>query len=406
MINFIKNLFASKELPSQKSEQSAHLGIFARNDSELALSDFLQNKTSKISANDATKISSVYACVSLLSQTIGTLPFALYERTPKGTQKAHSHELNRLVEIEPNEKMNAVTFLQSLVYNALLYGNAFVEPVRARSGKILELKLLKSKNVYINTDLERYEVTSDKGQMRVFKYKELVNVMFQPSENGVKGLTPISACQASLKLSNALDANANALFKNGAMPSGALEFPQQLSDEQYLKLSNAMNRDYNGNNAHATMILDAGAKFHPISMSNQDAQFLELKNFQVADIARIFRVPPNLIGDLSRATFDNAEQLKINFVDSTIRPFCECIEAAFNHRLLSPHEQSKFYFKFNLSGLLRGDVKTRFEAYNLGRNMGVYSANDIRKLEDMNEIERGDIYLQPLNMKDVKDDTK
>lgn len=399
MINFFKS--------KQKAPQaSAHIGIFTRNDSELGLSEFLQNKTSPLNANEATKISAVYACVNLLSQTIGTLPFALYEKTPKGAQKASSHELNRLVEIAPNEKMNAVAFLQALVYNTLLYGNGFIEPIRARSGKILELKLIKSKNVYINTDLERYEVSTDKGKTRIYKYNELVNVMFQPSENGIKGLTPISACQATLKLSNALDANANALFKNGAMPSGALEFPQQLSDEQYLKLSNAMNRDYNGNNAHATMILDAGAKFHPISMSNAEAQFLELKNFQIADIARIFRVPPNLIGDLSRATFDNAEQLKITFVDSTIRPFCECIEAAFNHRLLSPYEQSKFYFKFNLSGLLRGDVKTRFEAYNLGRNMGVYSANDIRKLEDMNEIERGDIYLQPLNMKDVKDDIK
>ncbi len=399
MINFFKS--------KQKAPQThAHIGIFTRNDSELGLSEFLQNKTTPLSANEATKISAVYACVNLLSQTIGTLPFALYEKTPKGAQKASSHELNRLVEIAPNEKMNAVAFLQALVYNTLLYGNGFIEPIRARSGKILELKLIKSKNVYINTDLERYEVSSDKGKTRIYKYNELVNVMFQPSDNGIKGLTPISACQASLKLSNALDANANALFKNGAMPSGALEFPQQLSDEQYLKLSNAMNRDYNGNNAHATMILDAGAKFHPISMSNAEAQFLELKNFQIADIARIFRVPPHLIGDLSRATFNNAEQLKITFADSTIRPLCECIEASFNHRLLSPHEQSKFYFKFNLSGILRGDVKTRFEAYNLGRNMGVYSANDIRKLEDMNEIERGDIYLQPLNMKDVKDDTK
>lgn len=399
MINFFKS--------KQKAPQaSAHIGIFTRNDSELGLSEFLQNKTTPLSANEATKISAVYACVNLLSQTIGTLPFALYEKTPKGAQKASSHELNRLVEIAPNEKMNAVAFLQALVYNTLLYGNGFIEPIRARSGKILELKLIKSKNVYINTDLERYEVSSDKGKTRIYKYNELVNVMFQPSDNGIKGLTPISACQASLKLSNALDANANALFKNGAMPSGALEFPQQLSDEQYLKLSNAMNRDYNGNNAHATMILDAGAKFHPISMSNAEAQFLELKNFQIADIARIFRVPPHLIGDLSRATFNNAEQLKITFADSTIRPLCECIEASFNHRLLSPHEQPKFYFKFNLSGILRGDVKTRFEAYNLGRNMGVYSANDIRKLEDMNEIERGDIYLQPLNMKDVKDDIK
>lgn len=399
MINFFKS--------KQKAPQThAHIGIFTRNDSELGLSEFLQNKTTPLSANEATKISAVYACVNLLSQTIGTLPFALYEKTPKGAQKASFHELNRLVEIAPNEKMNAVAFLQALVYNTLLYGNGFIEPIRARSGKILELKLIKSKNVYINTDLERYEVASDKGKTRIYKYNELVNVMFQPSDNGIKGLTPISACQASLKLSNALDANANALFKNGAMPSGALEFPQQLSDEQYLKLSNAMNRDYNGNNAHATMILDAGAKFHPISMSNAEAQFLELKNFQIADIARIFRVPPHLIGDLSRATFNNAEQLKITFADSTIRPLCECIEASFNHRLLSPYEQSKFYFKFNLSGILRGDVKTRFEAYNLGRNMGVYSANDIRKLEDMNEIERGDIYLQPLNMKDVKDDTK
>ncbi len=145
-------------------------------------------------------------------------------------------------------------------------------------------------------------------------------------------------------------------------------------------------------------MLEGGAKFQALSLNNSDAQFLELKNFQVADIARIFRVPPHLIGDLSRATFDNAEQLKITFVDSTIRPLCEMIEKAFNHRLLNESEQEKYYFKFNLAGLLRGDMKSRFEAYNIGRNIGVYSANDIRKLEDLNDIENGDIYLQPLNM--------
>lgn len=387
------DFFKKREI---KQESTAHAGFFTRAD-ELSLNEYLKGVKKGISADDATKISSVYACISLLSQTIGTLPFALYERTSKGAQKAINHPLTRLCEVAPNDKMNAVTFLQSLVYNTLLYGNGFIEPIRARNGKILELKLLKSKNVSINTDFDRYEVTNNNG-VRYYKYSELVNIMFQPSENGIKGLTPISSCQASLNISNSLDKNAAALFKNGAIPSGVLEFPNQLTDEQYTKLSRALNSDYNGANAYSTMLLDAGAKFHPISMSNADAQFIELKNFQVADIARIFRVPPHLIGDLSRATFDNAEQLKITFADSTIRPLCECIEAAFNHRLLTPKEQGEYYFKFNLDGLLRGDVKTRFEAYNLGRNMGVYSANDIRKKEDLNEIENGDIYLQPLNM--------
>lgn len=353
-----------------------------------------ENKT--ISATSAMKISAVYACVNLLSQTISTLPFALYERTNKGAIKATKHPLYKLLSIAPNEDMNAQVFFAMLVTNTLLRGNGFVRANRARNGAILSLEVLESDKVNIDITNKKFFYTDTNTYE--YDFNELVNVLFSPSTNGIIGLTPIAQCQNSLILSDSLDSSGTAFFKNRANPSGVLSFEQNMSDEQYNRIKSAINQNHKGKNSGGVMVLEGGAKFSQLSLNNTDAQFLELKNFQVADIARIFRVPPHLIGDLSRATFDNAEQLKITFVDSTIRPLCEMIEKAFNHRLLSESEQEKYYFKFNLGGLLRGDMKSRFEAYNIGRNIGVYSANDIRKLEDLNEIENGDIYLQPLNM--------
>lgn len=365
---------------------------------EQSIDEFFGNeiKAKSINANEALKISAVYACVNLLSQSISTLPFALYEKTDKGAQKATKHPLYKLLSIAPNESMNAQTFFSMLVINTLLRGNGFVRANRARSGAILSLEVLESEKVSIDLNAKKFYYRDINTYE--YEFSELVNVIFSPSTNGIVGLTPIAQCQSSLLLSGSLDESGTAFFDNRANPSGVLSFEANMSDEQYKRIKNAINKNHKGKNSGGVMVLEGGAKFQALSLNNSDAQFLELKNFQVADIARIFRVPPHLIGDLSRATFDNAEQLKITFVDSTIRPLCEMIEKAFNHRLLSADEQEKYYFKFNLAGLLRGDMKSRFEAYNIGRNIGVYSANDIRKLEDLNDIENGDIYLQALNM--------
>lgn len=362
---------------------------------------FESNDSDSISSTQAMRLSAVYACVNLLSQTISTLPFNIYERTENGSQKALNHPLSRLLSIAPNDDMNAQIFLATLVSTVLLRGNAFVRPVRARNGAILRLELLDSEAMSIDTNAKKYYYSSSNGAIE-FSYKELVNVLFTPSQNGIVGLTPIAQCQKTLGLSTAIDESGTAFFKNRAMPSGVLSFDAKMSDAQFDEIRKAMSAGFKGKNAGRLMILESGGKFSQLSINNADAQFIEVKNFQIADIARIFRVPPHLIGELSRATFSNIEHQKIDFIDSTIRPLCESIESAFAHRLLNASEQDRYYFKFNLAGLLRGDMKSRFEAYNLGRNMGVYSANDIRRLEDLNEIEGGDIYLQPLNMKEQR----
>ncbi len=154
---------------------------------------------------------------------------------------------------------------------------------------------------------------------------------------------------------------------------------------------------YSGINSYKTAILEAGAKYTPITIPNKDAQFIELKQFQITDIARIFNIPAHKIGDLTHATFSNIEQQELNYAIQTIRPIVTKIESSFNRWLLKDDEKERYYFKFNLNAMLRGDVKSRFESYMLGRNMGVYSVNEIRELEELNPIEGGDIYDKPLN---------
>ena len=350
-----------------------------------------------ITADSAMKISAVYACVRAISETIATLPFEIYEKRGKGKEPAINHPIRNLIKIAPNEKMNIAQFLEAVLTSMLLRGNAFLRPVRARNGAVASIEFLDPSRVTINDDDEiYYTYTSKKGTFK-FSLEDVVNIPYFTMD-GLNGLSPVAKCRASLELTQVAENHGRNFFKNAALPNGVIEIPQGLNNEAYERMKTSWHKAYSNENAYKTAILEAGATYKGISIPNKDAQFLELRDFQVTDIARMFRVPPHMIADLSKATFSNIEQQSKEFAEFTILPLVVKIEKALNHRLLTPDEWDKYYFKFNINAITRGDMKSRFEAYNLGRNMGVYSANEIRELEDLNPIENGDIYLQPLNM--------
>ena len=218
--------------------------------------------------------------------------------------------------------------------------------------------------------------------------------------DGVMGYSPIALEKAAIGLGIAAEEYGSKFFANGARPSGILTHPNTVKDPAALRAS--WNAAYGGSgNASRVAVLEEGMTFTPLSLPNNEAQFLETRKFQVTEICRIFRVPPHMIGDLERATFSNIESQNISFAVHTIRPWLVRIEQAVNRALIPENEKGRFYAQFNIDGLMRGDYKSRMEGYAIARQNGWMSTNDIRALENLNPIseeEGGDAYLVNGNM--------
>lgn len=223
--------------------------------------------------------------------------------------------------------------------------------------------------------------------------------------DGLVGYSPIAMAKNAIGMAIACEEYGASFFANGASPGGVLEHPGVLKDPT--KVRDSWNAVYQGSaNAHRVAVLEEGMKFQQIGIPPEQAQFLETRKFQINEIARIFRVPPSMIGDLDRATFSNVEQLSLDFVKYTLDPWIIRWEQALCRALLSKTEKSTFFIKFNLDGLLRGDYQSRMNGYAVGRQNGWMSTNDIRQLENLDLIPAelgGDLYLINGNMTKLND---
>jgi HK97 family phage portal protein len=252
---------------------------------------------------------------------------------------------------------------------------------------------------YRNVDETRNKEES--GGVKLTKY----DVLHIPghSFDGLMGYFPIGLHRNTIGMAVATETYGATFFANGANPSGVLEHPNTVTNKELLRES--WESLLKGKGAHRVAIMEEGMKYKPIGLPPEQAQFLQTRKFQLNEIARIFRVPPHMIGDLEKSTFSNIEQQSIEFVQHTINPWVVRLEQAMNMALLSPSERKKYLIRFNLDGLLRGDYTARMNGYAVGRQNGWLSINDIRRLEDMNPIsaeEGGDRYLVNGNMLDAK----
>ena len=212
--------------------------------------------------------------------------------------------------------------------------------------------------------------------------------------DGLVGYSPIALAKNAIGISIACEDYGASFFGNNANPSGVLEHPGVIKNPD--KLRDAWHRAYGGRNAHKVAVLEEGVKFTPISIPNNEAQFLETRKFQIEEIARMYRVPLHMIGDLDHATFSNVEHLSLDFVKYSLDPWIVRWEQSLQKALLSDSEKGQYFVKFNVDGLLRGDYASRMQGYATARQNGWMSANDIRELEDMNMIsdeEGGNLYL-------------
>ena len=412
------SIFGTKEVP-----MSIFSGLFRSRDKPEnrtagnAFSFFLGNSTSgkRVTERSAMQMTAVYSCVRILSESIASLPIHVYSyREDGGKEKATDQPLYFLLHDEPNPEMTSFIFRETLMTHLLLWGNAYAQIIRNGKGEIIGLYPLMPNRMSVDRD--------DKGQL-YYEYT-LTNddaptmkgstVRLSPSDvlhipglgfDGLVGYSPIAMAKNAIGLAIATEEYGSKFFANGAAPSGVLEHPGTLKDPA--KIRESWQQTFGGSsNAHKVAVLEEGMKYTPISISPEQAQFLETRKFQLDEIARIFRVPPHMVGDLERSTFSNIEQQSLEFVKYTLDPWVSRWEQAITRSLFTPDEKKKYFVKFNLDGLLRGDYQSRMNGYAVGRQNGWMSANDIRELENLDRIpeeEGGDLYLINGNMTKLED---
>lgn len=359
-----------------------------------------------VTPDRALQASAVYACVRVLAETIASLPLHVYKRLARGKEKATDHYLYPILHDAPNPEMTSFEFRETMMGHLCLRGNAYAEKVYDRAGRIKELWPLNPDRVTVARDKATkqliYTVTIPDEARKVELGSDRILHIRGLSGDGIIGYSPIKLARESIGLSLATEEYGARFFGNGSRPGGVLEHPGKLGAEARKNLKKSWEDMHQGlEQSHRIAILEEGLKWHQIGIVPEEAQFLETRKFQLNDIARIFRVPPHLIGDLERSTFSNIEHSSIDFVVHTIRPWLVRWEQALKLRLLREREGDQIYFaEFLVDGLLRGDVQSRYNAYAVGRQNGWLSADDIRELENMNPLpgEQGKTYLLPLNM--------
>lgn len=367
----------------------------------------MSNSGERVDEMSAMQISTVYACVRLLAETMASLPLHLYRYADegKGKERAIDHPLYRLLYRQPNPEMTSFVFRETLMTHLLLWGNAYAQIVRNGKNGILGLYPLLPQNVEVDRDEsgELYyiyhaytdEKPGEKDQDVYFRRDEVLHIPGL-GFNGLVGFSPIAMMKNALGTTLAVERYGSSFFKNGAQPSGVLEHPGVLRDPQKIR-DNWMDAYGGSANAHKVAVLEEGMQYKAISLPPEDSQFLSTREFSVDEICRIFRVPPHLVQNLTHSTYSNIEHQSIDFVQHSINPWAIRFEQAISKDLLLEEEQDDYFAKFNLDGLLRGDYQSRMNGYATGFSNGFLSPNDIRRLENMDPIpaEQGgdDFYL-------------
>ena len=377
---------------------------------------FLGGTTSgkTVTERSAMQMTAVYSCVRILAEAVAALPLHLYRYTDNGgKEKALDHPLYLLLHDEPNPEMSSFVFRETLMTHLLLWGNAYAQVIRNGKNEVVALYPLMPNKMSVDRDENgRLYYTYYRGQDEAIRNKEFA-VTLQPSDvlhipglgfDGLVGYSPIAMAKNAIGLAIATEEYGAKFFANGAAPGGVLEHPGTIKDPT--KVREAWMSQFGGSaNSGKVAVLEEGMKYTPISISPEQAQFLETRKFQINEIARIFRVPPHMVGDLEKSSFSNIEQQSLEFVKYTLDPWVIRWEQSIQRSLLNSEEKKKYFAKFNVEGLLRGDYQSRMNGYAIGRQNGWMSANDIRELENLDRIpaeDGGDLYLINGNMLPLK----
>ena len=394
----IKSLFGfgqARDKPVDKAADAGYSFLFGRTTSGKPVNE-----------RTAMQTTAVYACVRILAEAIASLPLHVYEYQDDGGKKlVHDHPLYYLLHDEPNPEMTSFVFRETLMSHLLIWGNAYAQIIRDGAGRVLGLYPLLPDKMDVQRDDKGniyyvYSRNSDENPM----FKEYGNIKLKAEDvlhipglgfDGLIGYSPIAMAKNAVGMTLACEEYGASFFANGANPGGVLEHPGVLKDPS--KVRESWNSVYRGvSNAHKIAVLEEGMKYQQIGIPPEEAQFLETRKFQINEIARLYRIPPHMVGDLDKSSFSNIEQQSLEFVKYTLDPWVIRWEQSLQRSLLLPSEKGKYFIKLNVDGLLRGDYQSRMNGYAVGRQNGWFSANDIREMENMNPIpdeEGGNLYL-------------
>jgi HK97 family phage portal protein len=368
-----------------------------------------------VTQRSSMQLTAVYACVRVLAEGVASLPLITYREQGNGKKtRATDHPLYYLLHDEPNPEMTSFSFRETLMTHLLLYGNAYAQIIRNGKGEVIALYPLMPDRMKVDRDDHGniyYEYMKQQDEAATMKTGTVIlkpeNILHIPGLgfDGLVGYSPIAMAKNAIGMASACEEYGASFFANGANPGAVLEHPGVLKDPE--KVRTAWQEAYGGpNKGNRVAVLEEGMKFTPISINPQEAQFLETRKFQIEEIARIFRVPVHLIGDLEHATYSNIEEQSLEFVQYTLQPWLIRWEQAMQRSLFRQDEKKQYFIRFNVDGLLRGDYASRMQGYATGINNGFMCVNDIRQLENMDlipEEEGGNIFMVNGTMTPLKD---
>lgn len=403
-MNFFKKLFRSRDKPKNLYHFSGWPFVFGKSIAGKTVNEFTAMQTT-----------AVYACVRILAESVAGLPLHVYEYKGQGKERVPLHPLYFLLHDSPNPEITSFVFRETLMIHLLLWGNAYAQILRDGRGTVVGLYPLLPSRMSVDRDKDgrlvyTYTPNSDAnpkcrdGRQIILRAEEVLHIPGLGFD-GLVGYSPIAMARNAVGMTLACEEYGASFFANGARPGGVLEHPGVLKDPS--KLRESWQSVYGGTaNTGKVVVLEEGLKYQQIAIPPEEAQFLETRKFQIDEIARLYRVPPHMIGDLEKSSFNNIEQQSLEFVKYTLNPWVVRWEQALQKALLLPAERRRYFVKFNVDGLLRGDYQSRMAGYATGRQNGWLSANDIREMENMNPIsdeEGGNLYLINGNMTKLED---
>lgn len=396
-MGLLQQIFRGLDPPEREKKQVGNL-------QEILLGYGGSSSGERVSPSTAMQCSTVYACVGLIAETVAMLPLKVYRRRKggRGRDEARDHWLWLLLSDNPNSWMTSYELREWISIHLALRGNAYCYKVQDRSGRVVELLPLHPDYVKVEQAPDfrlTYHITHPDGRCDAVGQDHIWHVRYR-SLDGYQGVSPISYHRETIGLAIAATKHGARTLRNGARPGGVLTVPGALTPEQIDRLRTSWAAYHGGERSGGTAILEAGTDFKPLSVSNEDLQYLQTREYQVEDIARIYRVPLHMIQCTGKSTSwgSGIEAMGIGYTTYTLTPWLRRLESTIKRDLIPAKEQGSIYAEFEINGLLRGDIKSRYEAYSILLDRGVICPNEVRDLENLNPREGGDEYLTPLNM--------
>ena len=352
-------------------------------------------------SDKALTLTSVWNAIRLLSESVSSLPISVYRKENNGDKVEDvNNRIYNLIKFKPNNFQNKITFFEYVMYSVLTDGNSYVQIVRDNSANPVQLIPLNPD--YVNIFIKENELFYQMDGGSVLDSADVLHIKLI-TDDGIEGLSPIDQCAKAINWNLSIEEFGSTFFKNGAKPSSVLSTDRALSETAIERLKNSFNSSYAKlKSSNSTIILEEGLSFKPISISPEQAQFLASRQFGIEEIARIFNIPPHMLKDLSKSSFNNIEMQSQEYVTYTLMPYLTRIEQEINLKLFRTNELGKTFVEFNVNGLLRGDVKTRNEAYKTAIQNGYMSINEVRQKENLNSIEGGDQHFIQMNMTTIE----